>query len=84
MTPSQTPNFQFSREGKFITCWFSGNPQKTNEGKEQYLSFKRECNSELEAILLHDYLQDFQHLIIKEYFTQGYEAKKKREQNWYL
>jgi len=84
MKPQQTPTFSFIRDGKRITCWFNNHPQKTNEGKEKWLGFSRDCESELEAILLHDYLQDFQHLIHKEYFTRGFDAHKRREKNWYL
>lgn len=84
MKPQSTPTFSFTREGAKVICWFNNHPQKTSEGKEQWLGFKRECNSELEAILLHDYLKEFEHLIHKEYFTRGFDAHKKREKNYYL
>jgi hypothetical protein len=84
MKPETTPSFSFERKDKVIICWFNNHPQKSNEGKQQWLAFKRECNSELEAILLHDYLREFEHLIHKEYFTRGFDAHKKKDKNWYL
>lgn len=84
MAPSETPRFSFQRDGKIITSWFAPHPLKDSEGKTQSLYFRRECNSELEAALLLDYLADFQHLIRAHYFTEGYNAKKKKEQNYYL
>lgn len=84
MTPLKTPTFSFQRTGKTIICWFNNHPVKDSEGKEQWMGFTRICESELEAILLHDFLKEFEHLIHKEYFTKGFEAHKKREKNWYL
>lgn len=84
MTPSETPRFSFDRKDKVVTAWFCPHPLKDNEGKTQHMAFRRECYSELEAALLLDYLQEFQHLIRKHYFTEGYNAKKRKEQNYYL
>lgn len=58
MKPSQTPDFSFERDGKRITCWFSP-PLKSQEGKIQYMRFSMDCESELEAALLLDYLKEF-------------------------
>ena len=84
MKPKETPTFHFNRRGKIITCWFDQHPVKNSEGKEQWIGFSRECESELEAAFLHDYLCEFQHLIRKEYFTQGFDTHKKKQKNWYL
>lgn len=84
MKPSETPYFSFQRDGKQVSVWFSPHPLKSSEGKTQSLAFRRECNSELEAVLLLDYVQEFQHLIRKHFFTEGYDAKKRKEQNYYL
>lgn len=84
MKPVKTPDFHFERNGNVITAWFSPHPLLSAEGKMQYLSFKRECNSDLEATLLIDYLNQFNFEIKKHFFTEGYNTKKRKEQNWYL
>lgn len=84
MKPEQTPNYNFEREGKVITVWFSPHPLKSAEGKVQCLGFRRECSSETEAILLEDYLSQFRYERDKHLFTEGYNAKKRKEQNYYL
>lgn len=84
MKPKDTPSFSFQRNCKQVICWFNNHPVKSSEGKDQWMGFTRECNSELEAILLVDYLSEFEHLIHKDYFTRGFDAHKKREKNYYL
>lgn len=84
MKPAQTPDFHFERQGRMIYAYFSPHPLKTNEGKTQNLVFSRECESELEACLLYDYLKEFNWEMRKHHYTEGYNAKKRKEQNWML
>jgi len=84
MKPSQTPEFSFERQGKRVIVWVSPSPLKTAEGKVGHLAFIKECETDLEAILLQDYLNDFSWLMQKEFFTRGYDTHKKREKNWML
>lgn len=84
MKPQEIPTFSFERRGKQLICWFNNHPLKGIEGKKQWMGFTRECESELEAELLLDFLNQFHHEMTKHYFTEGYNAKKRKEQNWML
>lgn len=84
MKPSQLPDFHFQRNGSKLIAWFSPHPLKNQEGKIQYISFTHECESELEATLLKDYIDQFNWEMRKHYFTEGYNTKKRKEQNWML
>lgn len=79
----ENPSFSFSKEGTLVYCWFHPSPVK-KDGKTQSIIFKRECDNELEAELLLDYLQKFYWEIKKISFTDGYNSHKKREKNWML
>lgn len=83
MKPQETPTFSFERRGKQLICWFNNHPIKNSEGKNQWMGFTRECTSDLEAELLMDFINTFSHEMAKHYFTEGYEAKKKKQVNYY-
>ena len=84
MPYKNTPSFWFSRSGTTIFASFNNHPLKDSEGKEQNIHFKMTCSSDLEAHLLNQYLQDMQYEMRKIHFTEGFNAHKKREKNWYL
>lgn len=84
MKPQETPTFSFERKGKHLICWFNNHPLKDSEGKKQWIGFTRECNSDLEAELLLDFIKQFDHEMAKHYFTEGYNAHKRKDKNWYL
>lgn len=84
MKISQTPYFNFSRQGQFIYCWFSPSPLKKDGNIQGLPAFNHECKSEMEAVLLMDYLSDFYRLMKKDFFTEGFNTHKKREKNWML
>lgn len=84
MKPQETPSFSFERRGKQLICWFNNHPLKDAEGKKRWIGFTRECESELEATLLKDFVDQFSWEMQKHFFTEGYNAKKRKEQNWML
>lgn len=84
MTYTQTPRFSFSRNGRTIWVSFNNHPLKDAEGKPQDIHFSRQCESELEAKLLCDFMREMEYEMIKHYFTGGFNAHKKREKNYYL
>lgn len=84
MRIQETPTFSFKRKGSSIICFFNNHPLKGAEGKKQWMGFTRNCESELEAELLLDFLNGFHHEMVKHYFTEGYNTKKRKEVNYYL
>lgn len=84
MAYKETPHFWFSRNGKAVFARFNNHPLKDNEGKNQEIHFIHHCESDLEAHLLNQYLQEMCFEMKKHYFTEGFNAHKKREKNWYL
>lgn len=84
MKPQDTPSFSFERKGSSIICWFNNHPLKGIEGKKQWMGFTRNCESELEAELLLDFLNQFHGEMVKHFFTDGYNTKKRKEQNYWL
>lgn len=84
MTYKETPSFWFSRDGKTVFASFNNHPLKDSEGKMQNIHFHLHAESELEAYLLNEYLYEMCYQMKKHYFTEGFNAHKKREKNWYL
>ena len=84
MELKETPYFSFERRGSKLICWFNNHPLLNGEGKKQWLGFTHECDSELEGEFLRDYMSKFEGEIHKHFFTEGYNAKKRKESNYYL
>lgn len=77
------PYFSFTRRGSSVQVHFNNHPLKDAENKERWFTFQKECNSDLEAYYMLEHLQGFLHAIRKEAFTEGFEAHKKRQPNYY-
>lgn len=79
----QAPAFNFQREGRTVLANFNNNPVKDDQGRDTWFTFRRQCDSELEAVLLLDFLSSMRYEMEKHYFTEGFNTHKKRQKNYY-